>query len=164
MGLFQLFEQTRGLARHDDEGSLVLLIRLDSIATIEPSISPCENSAHATGHGGKNGLEMARNLRSRGPISVAQLTADIFPGLGDKGKNRLVALLSFILRVVALARPHLPTVESVHRRIGIESDRRQSHVRCFPNSFPQQALQLQQLLGDGHWQGGQETPEGTLRW
>jgi hypothetical protein len=74
----------------------VLLIRLDSIPTIEPSISPPESFAHATGHRGKNGLEMARNLRSRGPISVAQLTADIFPGLGDKGKNRLVALLSFI--------------------------------------------------------------------
>src|SRR5947208_14892511 len=48
VGLFQLFEQRRGLERHDDEGSLVLLIRPDSIPTIQLSIRPSETPAHAT--------------------------------------------------------------------------------------------------------------------
>src|SRR5205823_5214344 len=107
---------------------------------------------------------MAHEQRAGRWSAVANSPADRRAYLGDKGKNRLVALLPFVLRVVTLARPHLSAVESVHGGIGIERDRRQSHVRCFPNSFPQQALQLQQLLGHGHWQGGQETPEGTLWW
>jgi hypothetical protein len=39
----------------------------------------------------------------------------------------------------------------------------QNKTSTNPYPFPQSALQLQQLLGDGHRQGGQETPEGTLR-
>jgi len=106
---------------------------------------------------------MARDLRPRGPVAVVQLPAEVFPGLGDEGENRLITLLSFILRVVALARPHLLPVERVHGRIGVQRDPRQLHVGCFPDPFLESALQLQQLLGDGHRQGGQETLEGTLR-
>ena len=63
--------------------------------------------------------------------------------------HTLVALLPFVLRVIALAPAHLLTVQSVHRRIRIQSDRRQLHVGCFPDPFSQKPLQLQQLLSYG---------------
>jgi len=52
----------------------------------------------------------------------------------------------------------------VHGRIRIGSDERQLQVRCFPDPFSPLALQLQPLLGDGHGQGGPETPEGRSAW
>src|SRR5437763_15635093 len=105
-GLLWLREEVWGPARHDDEGSFVLLIRLDGVPAIEPCISSRVNFAHAAGHGGKHGLEMARDLRPGGSVSVASLPADICPGVGDKGKTGQVTLRPFVLLVVSLARLH----------------------------------------------------------
>jgi hypothetical protein len=52
---------------------------------------------HTAGYGGRHCLQMARDLRPRGPVAVVQLPAEVFPRLGDEGENRLITpLLSFI--------------------------------------------------------------------
>src|SRR6202521_5963335 len=61
---------------------------------------------------------MAGYLRTGGPIPVAQLAADIFPCLGQKRQDRLVAFLAFILRVVTLAPAPLVAEQGVHGGVG----------------------------------------------
>src|ERR1035438_10760478 len=62
---------------------------------------------------------MTRNLFSVGPVAVAELPPNVLAGLGDEGKDRLIAFLSFVLRVVTLACPHLVAIQGVHGGVGV---------------------------------------------
>ena len=78
-------------------------------------------------------------------------------------KNRLKALVAFILRVIPFTSSHLVAEQRVHRRVGIQNYGAQSHVGRFPNALAHAPLHLQQLIGYAAVQRGQEPPERTLR-
>src|SRR6266581_9109346 len=144
-GALQLRQQTRRFARHDDERCLPFLIGLDCLPTIETSICPGEDLYDARRESAKNTLHMARNLLARWPIAVVQLAPDVFSGFRQKGKDRLITLLAFVLRVVAFPAAHLSAIERVHGRIGVQRDGAQPHVGRLPHPFSHPLLHLQQL-------------------
>ncbi len=144
-GALQLRQQTRRFARHDDERCLPFLIGLDCLPTIETSICPGEDLYDARRESAKNTLQMARNLLARWPIAVVQLAPDVFSGFRQKGKDRLITLLAFVLRVVAFPAAHLSAIERVHGRIGVQRDGAQPHVGRLPHPFSHPLLHLQQL-------------------
>jgi hypothetical protein len=61
---------------------------------------------HASRQGRKHYCQMTRDLLPAWAVPAAQLTGVILAGLLDEAQNRLIALLVFVLRVVALARTH----------------------------------------------------------
>ena len=60
--------------------------------------------------GSESVAQMPGDLFARGPVAVAQLSGDVLPRLGQERQDRLIALLSLVLRVVALARAHLASI------------------------------------------------------
>jgi hypothetical protein len=86
---------------------------------------------------------MARNLRTRGAVAIAQFAADVFSRLRQKRQNWLVTFLAFVLWVVALAPAHLVAKQGVHRGVGIQRDRRQFDVGRVPHSLPHSPLHPQ---------------------
>src|ERR1035441_2397341 len=67
------------------------------------------------------------------PITVAQFPPDIFSRLGEERQHRWVALLAFVLGVVALASAHLLAIQRVHGRVGVDGDGRQFHIGRRPD-------------------------------
>src|SRR6516225_3348563 len=70
----------------------------------------------------------------------AVMLCTALPRFGEKGQDRLVTLLPFVLRVVSFPRsPRVPK-QRVHRGVGIQGDRLQPHVRRFPHPLPHPPL------------------------
>src|SRR5438876_1586884 len=105
---------------------------------------------------------MIADLFAGGPVAVAQLTPYVFSRLGDKRQHRLIALLAFILRVVALAPTHLLSVKRVHGGVGVDGDHFQLHVGRLPDPFPHGPYNDQNLSGDIAMQRVHKSPEGGL--
>jgi len=105
VGRLQLLHKSRGLARNHDKFCFGFLVGLDGVPAIEPEIGSRVDVPDATGQGRKYLRQMTGNLLSVGPVAVAQLPRDVLAGLGYEGENRLIAFLSFVLRVV----PYPPT-------------------------------------------------------
>ena len=87
VGGLQSFQQTRGLAGHDDEVRLGLLVGLDGFPTIEAGIGPRENGLDAFGQGPADTLQMACNLFPIRPIAIAQFS----PNVDCAGTGRFLA-------------------------------------------------------------------------
>ena len=106
---------------------------------------------------------MPSDLIAAGPVSVVELAHHVLPRLGQKGQYRLVTLLTSVVRVVALARPHLLPKERVHGGISVQGHRLQPHMGGFPHPLAHAPLHFQQLLGNLQMQRGQKPPKGALR-
>jgi len=104
-----------------------------------------------------------RDLFPTGAIAVAQLAGHEFPGFCQKRQDGLIALLPFILRVVALTCPHLLAVQGVHRRVRVDRDRSQDDIRGGPYGFSHPPLNQLNLPGYAGVQRIEETPECALR-
>src|SRR5208337_3148446 len=111
VGGLQLFQQTRGLAGHDDEVRLGFLVGLHGLPTIETGIGPGENLLDTLGQGRDHTAEMARDLFPIGPIAIAQFSSNVLVRFRYKSENGLIAFLAFVFRVIPLAAPHLPAIE-----------------------------------------------------
>jgi hypothetical protein len=70
----QSVQQTRGLARHQDEAHLGFFVGLHRLPTIETGIGPCEDGLNALGQGLEDTLQMARDLLAVGLIAIAQFS------------------------------------------------------------------------------------------
>src|SRR5208283_5076989 len=102
---------------------------------------------------------MSRYLLPCGLVSVAQLAGKKFLRLCYIRHNGLITLLALVPRVVALAGSHLLfSINRVHGRIGIDSNRTQCDIAGCPYSFSHPPLNSQNLLGDAHVEGIEETP------
>jgi Na+/H+-dicarboxylate symporter len=88
-------------------------------------------------------LQMARDLLPIGSIAITQFPPNVLARFGQKGEYGLKAFLSFVFRVIALACAHLLAIHGVHRGVGVQRDRLQPYVGCFPHPFAQDPLQLQ---------------------
>src|SRR5437660_7302670 len=106
VGALQSLQQTRGLARHDDEVRLAFFVCLYGLPAIKTGIRPREDLLNALGQGDEDPFQMTRDLLPLGPVSVAQLAPDVLSRLRHKGEDRLVTLLAFISRFIALSLPH----------------------------------------------------------
>jgi hypothetical protein len=95
---------------------------------------------------------------------LAQFTADVFPRLGQKRQDRLIAVLAFVLWVVTLAPSHLVAEQRMHRRIGVQRYHCQLNVSRLPHSFPHPTLHVQQLPRNAEMQRRQKATKRTLRW
>jgi hypothetical protein len=95
VGGLQLFQQTRGLAGHDDEVRLGFLVGLHGLPAIETGIGPREDRLDAFGQGGADTLQMPCDLFSIGPIAITQFSPNVFVGFGQKGEG-LIAFLAFV--------------------------------------------------------------------
>ena len=105
---------------------------------------------------------MSSYLLARRAVSVAQFPSSVLARLRNEGQDRLIALLPLVLRVVALARSHLVSVQRVHRRIRIQRYRLQSDVRCCPDTFSHLALDRENLILNVDVQRCQKAPERRL--
>jgi hypothetical protein len=106
---------------------------------------------------------VTRNLLPRRSISIAQLASHVLAGFRQEGQNGLITLLALVFGIVGSAPAHLLAIESVHRGVGVHSNRVQLHIRCFPHSLTQHPLHDQQLLAYLQMQGRQKSPERGLR-
>ena len=106
---------------------------------------------------------MGGDLSARGSVAMAQPAHQVFARLGQEGQYRLVAALALVLGVVTVAPAHLAAVERVHGGVGVQRHRLQFHLGRGPDSFPQLALQRQDLLRHVEMQRGQKAPQCGLR-
>src|SRR5580704_4222576 len=106
---------------------------------------------------------MIGDLLAAGTVARAQRARRVFARLGDKAQDRLVTLLTLVLRVVTLAAAHLIAEKRMHRGVGVHRDFVQLHVGRSPDPFPQAPLDSQQLSRHAQMQRGQKSPEGALR-
>ena len=105
---------------------------------------------------------MIADLLAAGPVAIAQFAPHVFSRLGDERQHRLIALLAFVLRVIALASAHLLSVQGVHGGVGVDGDDLQLHVGRLPDPFPHGPHDGQHLSGDIAMQRVHESPEGGL--
>src|ERR1035441_3086046 len=163
VGRAQLLQQTRRLARHQNEFHLPLFVSLHRLPAIETRVCSCQPSLHSSRNRRQHGLQVAGNLLPARPISIAQLPPDVLSRLGDERQNRLVTLLPSVLGVITLACSHLVlAVNGVHRGVGIQGDAIQPHRGRRPHSLPHLLLHLQQLLCHAPMQGIQKPPVRAL--
>ena len=106
----QLVYKSRGLARHHDESPLQLLVGFNRLPAVEARIGPCVHDLHCSRQTLGNAFQMFGDLLAAGPVAAAQRARRVLPRLGDKAQDGLIAPLSLVLRVVALAPAHgMPT-------------------------------------------------------
>jgi hypothetical protein len=84
-GLLQLLYQTTGLAGHDDELATEQFVGLHRFPAVETGIGAGEDLHHYGRQRLKNGAQVRGNLRTAGPVAVAQLSGNELAGLRDKG-------------------------------------------------------------------------------
>ena len=161
--LLQPLDQAPRFARHDDELTSRLFIGLHRLPAIKAGIGPRQDFLHAARQSPESALEMSGDLAARGPVAAAQPAHQIFARLGQEGQYRLVAALTLVLGVVALAPAHLAAVERVHGGVGVQRHRLQLHLGRGPDSFPQLALNGEDLLCHVEVQRGQKAPQRGLR-
>jgi hypothetical protein len=137
---FQLVHQARRFARRNDELHIRLFVCLHRLGTVEAGIGTGVNRLHAGRQACEHAFQMPCDLRTGGPIAIAQLTRDVFPCLGEKRQDRLEALLSPVFRVVAFASSHLVAEHGVHGGVGIDRDHLQLNVSRFPYALTQDPL------------------------
>ncbi len=146
----------------DHEPGIERFIRFHRFPAVEPRIGPAIDLLHARRQRRPDIPQMIADLFAGRPVAVAQLAPDVFPRLGEKRQHRLIALLAFVLRVVAFAPAHLLPVQRVHGGVGVEGDDFQFHVGRLPDPFAQDLHHGQNLPGDIAMQGIHESPEGGL--
>src|ERR1035437_8286648 len=105
---------------------------------------------------------MIADLLAAGTVAVAQLAPHVFSRLGDKRQHRLIALLAFVLRVVALASAHLLSVKGVHGSVGVDGDDCQYHIGRGPDPFARGPQHGQNLVGNIAMQRIHQSPEAGL--
>src|SRR5262249_6622426 len=116
---FQFLYQTSCLACGDDELHATVFVSTYRIPTVESRIGPRKDRLHLSRQRCEHTLQVSCDLRTGRPISVVQLSADVFSRLRQKREDRLIALLTFVLRVVSLATSHLLTKQRVHGRVRV---------------------------------------------
>ncbi len=158
----QFLHQPGRLACTDHKLGVEFLIGLDGVLAVETRIGSAVDLLHARRQRRMHIPQMVADLLAAGPVAVAQFAPDVFSRLGDKRQHRLVALLAFVLGVVALASAHLLSVERMHGGVGVDGDDLQLHVGGFPNPFAHGPHDDQNLPGDIAMQRVQESPEGGL--
>ena len=133
------------------------------LPAIKAGIGPRQDFLHAARQSPESALEMGGDLAARGPVAVAQPAHQVFARLGRESQYRLVAALAFVLGVVTLAPAHLAAVERVHGGVGVQRHRLQFHLGRGPDSFPQLALDGEDLLRHVQMQRDQKAPQRGLR-
>ena len=123
-----------------------LLVGCHRLPAIKAGIGPRQDPLHAARQSPESALQVGGDLLARGPVAAAQPAHQIFARLGQEGQYRLVAALAFVFGVVALAPSHLAAVERVHGGVGVQRHRLQLHLGRSPDSFPQLALNRENLL------------------
>ena len=103
-------------------------------------------------------LQMIVNLLASRTVAIVQFPPDVFARLGDECQYGLIALLPFVLRVVALASAHLIPIERVYGRVGVQSHRRQPDVGRLPHPLPHRSLDRQNLQRHVQVQRRQKPP------
>ena len=106
--------------------------------------------------------QMIVDLFAGRAIAIAQFAPHVFSRLGEECQHWLIALLAFVLRVVAFASAHLSTIQRVHRSVGVDGDDLQLHVGRLPDPFTHGPHDDQHLPGDIAMQRVDESPEGGL--
>jgi hypothetical protein len=160
--LTQFLDQPGRLAGRDHKSGIEFFIRFDGFPAVKPGINSPINLFHARREGGAHTPQMIANLFASGTIAVAQFAPNVFSRLSNKRQYRLVALLAFVLRVVALASAHLLSVERVHGSVGVDGDDLQFHVGSLPDPFAHGPHDIQNLPGDVAMPRIHESPEGGL--
>jgi hypothetical protein len=88
LGGFQFIDQTRGLARRDNELHACLFVGLDRFGAVKTGIGSRLHRLHTLRQGRKHVFQMTRDLGARWPIPIPQLSSNVFPGFGQKRQNR----------------------------------------------------------------------------
>jgi hypothetical protein len=111
----------------------------------------------------KDFLKMPGDLFPCGAITISKLPGYEFLGLCQKRKNRLIAPLPLVLRVVALTRSHLLAVKRVHGRVSVDCDCSQRDIAGGPHGFSHPPLDSMDLTGNANMQRIQKPPQRALR-
>src|ERR1022692_3127608 len=162
LGLTKLFDQSGRLACTDHEPGIEFLIRFHGFAAVETRIRPAVDPLHTRRQGLLDIPQMIVDLLAAGPVAVAQFAPHVFSRLSDERQHRLIALLAFAFRVVALPPTHLLPKDAMHRRVGFGGDDFPLLVGRLPDPFAHGPRDGQDLARDVAVQRVYESPEGGL--